>query len=113
LKGCPNDRGEEVPYIHPKRAAKVSSKGEVLAFWEKVHPEVLMRYDIPREKAYLFEINFEPLLQGAKEEKRLGPYPDSRLFIGIFLVVVDRSWRREIGRGDLGFRNRVLTRCPF
>jgi len=62
------DRTEEIPYLHPGRSAGVSSKGERLGVIGEVHPEVLSRYDIA-EKAYLFEINFEQLLERAKEEK--------------------------------------------
>ena len=89
IEGVSYDRGDEVPYLHPKRSAKVSSKGEVLGVLGEVHPEVLMRYDIP-EKAYLFEINFEPLLQGAKEEKRFRTLPRFPAVYRDLSLVVDR-----------------------
>jgi phenylalanyl-tRNA synthetase beta chain len=90
IEGVSYDRTEDVPYLHPKRSAKVSSKGEVLGVLGEVHPEVLMRYDIP-EKAYLFEMNFEPLLQGAKEEKRFRALPRFPAVYRDLSLVVDHS----------------------
>ncbi len=69
IEGVSFDRLEEIPYLHPGRSAGISSKGERLGVIGEVHPEVLSRYDIP-ERAYLFEINFELLLERAREEKR-------------------------------------------
>ncbi len=84
------DRAEEVPYLHPGRSAKVFFKGEVLGVLGEVHPEVLRRYDIP-EKAYLFEMNFEPLLQWAKEEKRFRTLPRFPAVYRDLSLVVDDS----------------------
>ena len=42
IEGVSFHRAEEVPYLHPRRSAKVSFKGEVLGVLGEVHPEVLM-----------------------------------------------------------------------
>jgi len=67
-------REERIPYLHPGRSAKLSFKGEVLGFLGEIHPEILIRYDIP-EKAYLFEIDFEGMIRHVREEKRFQPLP--------------------------------------
>ena len=74
IRGVSFDRAEGTPYLHPGRCAKFSLNGEGLGVVGEIHPEVLIRYDIP-EKAYLFEIDFEQLLRRAKEKRQFQSLP--------------------------------------
>jgi phenylalanyl-tRNA synthetase beta chain len=90
IEGASFDRADEVPFLHPGRSAKVSFKGEDFGVLGEVHPEVLSRYDIS-ERAYLFEINFESLLQWAKEEKRFRTLPRFPAVYRDLSLVVEES----------------------
>jgi len=82
VKGCVEDlleslgikeikfkRIEDIPYLHPGKASKVLCGKEVLGVLGEVHPQVLSHYEI-QGKAYLFEIDFEKMVQWAGEGKR-------------------------------------------
>ena len=56
----------------------------------EIHPEVLGRCDIP-ERAYLFELNFEPIIQLAREEKRFQALPRFPAVYRDLSLVVDAS----------------------
>ena len=67
-------RAEDVPFLHPGKAARILVGGEEIGILGEAHPKVLERYEFPEKaKVYLFEINFELLLKWAGEEKRFRP----------------------------------------
>jgi phenylalanyl-tRNA synthetase beta chain len=88
--GVSFERIEEVPYLHPGRSAKLLHEGETLGVLGEIHPEILSRYDIS-ERAYLFELNFEALVQSAREEKRFQLLPRFPAIYRDLSLVVDAS----------------------
>jgi len=90
MRGVSFERIEEVPYLHPGRSAKLLFEGETLGVLGEIHPEILSRYDIP-ERAYLFELNFEPFVQAAREEKRFQFLPRFPAVYRDLSLVVDAS----------------------
>jgi phenylalanyl-tRNA synthetase beta chain len=90
IQGVSFERTEEVPYLHPGRSARLLFGGEIMGVLGEIHPEVMSRYDIP-EKAYLFEVNFEPFLQSGKEEKRFQTLPRFPAVYRDLSLVVDAS----------------------
>jgi phenylalanyl-tRNA synthetase beta chain len=95
IQGVSFDRTEEVPYLHPGRAARLSVNGEAMGVFGEIHPEVQNRYDIP-EKVYLFELDFERLIGRAGEEKRFQSLPRFPAVYRDLSVVVDKQV--EVGR---------------
>jgi len=62
------------PTFHPGQSAEIRVKGEHLCILGEVHPEVLENYDLPY-KAYLFELDFDRLVEAAEVTKRFEPLP--------------------------------------
>ena len=81
---------EEVPYLHPGRASIILVGSESLGVLGEVHPQVLHHYEI-LGKAYLFEIQFDPLVAYAKEERKFHPLPKyPSVFRDLSIVVEDQ-----------------------
>jgi phenylalanyl-tRNA synthetase beta chain len=74
IKGVKFTRAEDIPYLHPGRAARITLGEELLGDFGEVHPQVLGNYEISG-KAYLFEIEFEQMVKHAVELKRFRPLP--------------------------------------
>ena len=65
----PQFRPESVAILHPGRTAEVLVDGERVGVVGEVHPDVLERFDIPREGATaLFEIDLDALLPLLEEQ---------------------------------------------
>ncbi|MBI4126090.1 MAG: phenylalanine--tRNA ligase subunit beta [Deltaproteobacteria bacterium] len=56
-------------FLHPGSAAILAVDGEHLGVVGQLHPEVARRFDL--ERAFVFEINFDVLLEGSKRENVL------------------------------------------
>lgn len=67
-------RAEDIPYLHPGKAARVLLGKEILGVLGEVHPQILSHYEI-HGRAYLFEIDFEQMMKWAGEGKRFQPLP--------------------------------------
>ena len=67
-----------------------SCQGETLGVVGEIHPQVLVRYDLPG-RAYLFEIDFEQLVKGAGEGKRFRPLPKFPAVYRDLSMVVDEA----------------------
>jgi phenylalanyl-tRNA synthetase beta chain len=90
MGGVSFERSEEAPYLHPGRSAKLLFEGETLGVLGEIHPEILTRCDIP-DRAYLFELNFEPFVRSAGEEKRFQMLPRFPAVCRDLSLVVDAS----------------------
>ena len=62
------------PAFHPGRRAEIHIDDKTLCVLGEVHPEVLGNYDLPH-KAYLFELDFEKLIDAVKPVKQFEPIP--------------------------------------
>ena len=67
------DRTEH-PTFHPGRTAEIHVNGQQLCILGEVHPAVLENYDLP-DHAYLFELDFERLVEVAKLIKEFESIP--------------------------------------
>jgi phenylalanyl-tRNA synthetase beta chain len=107
IKGCVGDllevlhvteprfeKVEDVPYLHPGKASRVLCGQEVVGVLGELHPQVLGRYEIPG-RAYLFELNFEQLVKGAREGKRFQPLPKFPAVYRDLSMVVDERLEVE------------------
>ena len=72
MKGTTFRQAEDVPYLHPGKAARIVVGEEFLGVFGEVHPQVLAHYGM-EQKAYLFEIDFEQIVRWAEEGKRFKP----------------------------------------
>jgi len=79
---------ETIPYLHPRKAAEVVLGNEVLGVFGEVHPEVLGHYEIEGE-TFLFELDFEKMVEKAPEEKRFRPLPKFPAVYRDLSLVVD------------------------
>ena len=64
----------EHPAFHPGRRAEIRVKDKTLCVFGEAHPEVLENYDLPN-KAYLFELDFEQLVDVVELMKQFEPIP--------------------------------------
>ena len=62
------------PTFHPGRRAEIQIKNDTLCVFGEAHPEVLENYDLPH-KAYLFELDFERLVDVVEPIKQFEPIP--------------------------------------
>ena len=62
------------PAFHPGRRAEICIEDKTLCVFGEVHPEVLENYDLPN-KAYLFELDFERLVDVVEPLKQFEPIP--------------------------------------
>ena len=62
------------PTFHPGRRAEIQIEDKTLCVFGEVHPEVLENYDLPH-KAYLFELDFEKLLDAVEPMKQFESIP--------------------------------------
>ena len=62
------------PSFHPGRSARLLAGGVPVGDFGEAHPDVTGRYKLPG-RAYLFELDLEPLFAAARLERRLEPVP--------------------------------------
>ena len=62
------------PAFHPGRRAEIRIEDKALCVFGEVHPEVLENYDLPY-KAYLFELDFEKLIDVVEPMNQFEPIP--------------------------------------
>ena len=62
------------PTFHPGRRAEIRVEDKTLCVFGEVHPEVLENYDLPH-KAYLFELDFERLVDAVEPMKQFETIP--------------------------------------
>ena len=62
------------PTFHPGRRAEIRIEDKTLCVFGETHPEVLENYDLPN-KAYLFELDFERLVDVVEPMKQFEPIP--------------------------------------
>ena len=62
------------PAFHPGRRAEIHVEGKTLCVLGETHPEVLENYDLPH-KAYLFELDFERLVNVVEPMKQFESIP--------------------------------------
>ncbi len=94
IKGIKFHRAEDIPYLHPGKASKILLGDDVLGILGEVHPQISAQYEI-HGKAYLFEIDFEQLVQSAGEGKRFRPLPKFPAIYRDLSVVVDHTLEAE------------------
>ena len=64
----------EHPAFHPGRRSEICIEDKTLCVFGEAHPEVLENYDLPN-KAYLFELDFERLVEVVEPMKQFEPIP--------------------------------------
>jgi phenylalanyl-tRNA synthetase beta chain len=94
VKGIKFNRAEDIPYLHPGKASRILSEGDVLGVLGEVHPQVLGRYEI-QGKAFLFEIDFEKMVKGTMEGKRFRPLPKFPAVYRDLSMVIDETLEAE------------------
>ena len=94
IEGVKFTRAEDIPYLHPGKASKLSIEKEVLGVFGEAHPQVLSHYEIDG-KTYLFELDFDQLLKWAKESKRFQPLPKFPDIYRDLSLVVDDTLEAE------------------
>ena len=62
------------PAFHPGRRAEIHVEDKALCVFGEAHPEVMENYDLPHE-AYLFELDFERLVDVVEPMKQFEPIP--------------------------------------
>lgn len=62
------------PAFHPGRRAEIGIEDKTLCVFGEAHPEVLENYNLPN-KAYLFELDFERLVDAVEPMKQFEPIP--------------------------------------
>ena len=62
------------PTFHPGRRSEIRVEDKILCVFGEAHPEVLENYDLPH-KAYLFELDFERLVDAVELTKQFEPIP--------------------------------------
>ena len=62
------------PAFHPGRRAEIRIEDKALCVFGEAHPEVLGNYDLPH-KAYLFELDFDRLVNVVEPMKQFEPIP--------------------------------------
>ena len=62
------------PAFHPGRRAEIRIEDKALCVFGEAHPEVLENYDLPH-KAYLFELDFDRLIDVVEPMKQFEPIP--------------------------------------
>jgi phenylalanyl-tRNA synthetase beta chain len=72
IEGARFNRVEDVPYLHPGKAARIMAGDEVLGLVGELHPNVSARTEMG-EGVFLFELDFERLLRHAGERRRFKP----------------------------------------
>lgn len=88
IMGIKFNRAEDIPYLHPGKASKVFFGEQVLGVLGEVHPQVLSHYEI-HGRAYLFEIDFNQMVEGAGDGKRFRPLPKFPAVYRDLSMVVD------------------------
>jgi phenylalanyl-tRNA synthetase beta chain len=89
------DRAEDVPYLHPGKALRVFVGGEALGVLGEVHPRAMDQYEIPG-KAYLFEMDFEEMVDRMQEKRQWMPLPKFPVVYRDLSLVIDDGV--EVGR---------------
>lgn len=62
------------PALHPGRTAGIIAAGKDLGVIGEIHPEVAENFDL-EQKCYVFQLNFDKLVELAGEEKKYVPLP--------------------------------------
>jgi phenylalanyl-tRNA synthetase beta chain len=94
IKGMKFVRSEDIPYLHPGKASVIRMGEEVLGALGEVHPEVLGRYEI-HGSVFLFEINFERMIEWAEEGRWFRPLPKFPAVYRDLSIVVDETLEVE------------------
>jgi phenylalanyl-tRNA synthetase beta chain len=65
---------EDMPILHPGKAARLMVGGRGAGYIGQVHPDVTGRYDLPPE-VYVFELDLQSLIEVGPEEVSYKPLP--------------------------------------
>lgn len=94
IRGLKFNKAEDIPYLHPGKASRIILGHEMLGVLGEVHPQVLGHYEI-HGKGYLFEMDFNKMVQWAGEEKRFQSLPKFPAVYRDLSVVVDKALESE------------------
>jgi phenylalanyl-tRNA synthetase beta chain len=62
------------PFLHPGKACRVEINKRSLGIIGETHPDVAAAFEI-KQKVFLFELNFQTLVEGCKESRSFKPLP--------------------------------------
>ena len=102
IQGAEFRRVNSIPYLHPGKAAEVSFGNLILGVFGEVHPEVLAHYEMER-KVYLFDLDFEKMVEKATQEKRFRPLPKfPAVYRDLSLVIDDDLEAQKVAEAIRG-----------
>lgn len=81
--------GEGFPFLHPGKAAALEIENSTMGYLGEIHPELREGLGLPR--VFLFELDFEKLLQYARREFAVRPLPRFPSVERDLAVVVDEG----------------------
>ena len=90
IEGATFSKVDDVPYLHPGKAAKIVVDHEVLGVLGEAHPQVLGHYEV-QGAVYLFEMDFGKMVKWAGEGKRFRPLPKFPAVYRDLSLVVDQD----------------------
>lgn len=89
IEGARFERGGG-EYLHPGQKAAILVNGESVGEMGCIHPQVKKNYDLP-VNVFIAELNFQKLLENAKEERKFRPLPKFPIVPRDLALVVDAS----------------------
>jgi len=90
IEGATFSKVDDVPYLHPGKAAKIVVDHEVLGVLGEAHPQVLGHYEV-QGAVYLFEMDFDKMVKWAGEGRRFRPLPKFPAVYRDLSLVVDQD----------------------
>jgi phenylalanyl-tRNA synthetase beta chain len=94
IRGATFSKADDVPYLHPGKASKVTLDHEVLGVLGEAHPRVQDRYEV-HGAVYLFEMDFSKMVKRAEEGRRFQPLPKFPAVYRDLSIVVDKDLEAE------------------
>jgi phenylalanyl-tRNA synthetase beta chain len=84
-------KGEIPPYYHPDVSSLTYLSGSVIGSLGQVAPEVMERYDLRTQSAYLFELDIGRLMEKAQGIKRFKPFARFPAVFRDLSIIVERQ----------------------
>ena len=83
-------RGEMPPYYHPEVSSQIRSSDNLIGNVGEIFPEVMERFDLESETAYLFELDIRTLLEMLPKTRAFLPFARFPAVFRDISLIVDR-----------------------